>query len=141
MAFNDIILNDRNNVLSKLFSNIAKSNFKEDKIFLENSIINFDIEEERIKKSLNTNSKIKQLDKNDFLNLKSFIDFKLTKIKVSTQTHDRQPGDIISINKKSLQVSCGNGTVVDVTELQPQGKKPMTPYCYCLGNKLPDCLA
>ena len=81
MAFNDIILNDRNNVLSKLFSNIAKSNFKEDKIFLENSIINFDIEEERIKKSLNTNSKIKQLDKNDFLNLKSFIDFKLTKIK------------------------------------------------------------
>ena len=67
--------------------------------------------------------------------------FKLTKIKISSLTHDNQPGDIISVDKKTLKVCCGNGTVVEVLEFQPQGKKPMTPFCYCLGNNLPDCLA
>jgi methionyl-tRNA formyltransferase len=66
--------------------------------------------------------------------------FKLTKIKVSALTHDKQPGDILSWDKESLKVACSQGTVLEVLELQPQGKNPMTPYCYCLGNELPDCL-
>lgn len=66
--------------------------------------------------------------------------FKLTKLKVSDLTHDKHPGDILSWDKKSLKVGCSQGTVLEVFELQPPGKKPMTPYCYCLGNELPDCL-
>jgi len=66
--------------------------------------------------------------------------FKLTKVEVSTHTHDKQPGDILSMDKKSLKVCCGNGSVFEIFGLQPQGKKTMTPYCYCLGNELPDCL-
>lgn len=66
--------------------------------------------------------------------------FKLTKIKVAALTHDKQPGDILSWDKKSLKVACSQRTVLEVLELQPQGKKPMTPYCYCMGNELPDCL-
>lgn len=66
--------------------------------------------------------------------------FKLTKINVSGLTHDKNPGDVLSRDKQSLKVCCGSGTVLEILELQPQGKKPMTPYCYCLGNELPDCL-
>jgi methionyl-tRNA formyltransferase len=66
--------------------------------------------------------------------------FKLIKIKVTALTHDKYPGDILSWDKKSLKVACSQGTVLEVLELQPQGKKPMTPYCYCLGNELPDSL-
>lgn len=66
--------------------------------------------------------------------------FKLTKLKVSALTHDKHPGDVLSWDKKSLKVACTQGTVLEVFELQPQGKKPMTPYCYCMGNELPDCL-
>ncbi len=66
--------------------------------------------------------------------------FKLTKINVSGLTHNREPGDVLSRDKHSLKVCCGSGTVLEILEIQPQGKKPMTPYCYCLGNELPDCL-
>jgi methionyl-tRNA formyltransferase len=66
---------------------------------------------------------------------------KLIKIKVSDLSHDQQPGDVMEINKKYLRICCGEGSVLDVLELQPQGKKPMTPFCYCQGNQLPECLA
>jgi methionyl-tRNA formyltransferase len=66
--------------------------------------------------------------------------FKLTRLAVAEETHRRKPGDVLSMDKKRLNVCCGEGTVLEVLELQPQGKKPMTPYCYCLGNELPDCL-
>jgi len=66
--------------------------------------------------------------------------FKLTDVNVSNQTHNQNPGDVLSWDKKSLNVCCGDGTVLEVFELQPQGKNPMTPYCYCMGNQLPDCL-
>lgn len=66
--------------------------------------------------------------------------FKMTKLKVSILNHDKKPGDILSWDKESLKIGCSQGTVLEVFELQPQGKKPMTPYCYCLGNELPDCL-
>jgi methionyl-tRNA formyltransferase len=66
--------------------------------------------------------------------------FKLSKVKVSTQSHDRQPGEVLSWDKHSMKVCCGDNTVLEVFELQPPGKNPMTPYCYCMGNELPQCL-
>lgn len=66
--------------------------------------------------------------------------FKLTNIKVGDTSHDRQPGDVSAMDKKSLKVACGDGTVLEVIELQPPGKKPMTAHCYCLGNVLPERL-
>jgi methionyl-tRNA formyltransferase len=62
---------------------------------------------------------------------------KLTTMKVSSLTHTKNPGDVLSMDKKKLLVCCGQGTVLEVTGLQPPGKKSMTPYCYCLGNQLP----
>jgi methionyl-tRNA formyltransferase len=66
---------------------------------------------------------------------------KLTQVKVSPLIHDKKPGDVLAMDKKSLLVCCGNGSVLEILELQPQGKKPMTPYCYCQGNQLPECFA
>jgi len=66
---------------------------------------------------------------------------KLLEIKPSELTHQKNPGDVLALDKKSLKVCCGQGTVLEVFQLQPQGKKPMTPYCYCQGNQLPECLA
>lgn len=66
---------------------------------------------------------------------------KLANLKVSTLSHDKQPGEVLSMDKKKLLVCCGNGTVLEVLQMQPPGKKPMTPYCYCLGNQLPPTLA
>lgn len=66
--------------------------------------------------------------------------FKLTNIRLSSLTHDQRPGDVLSWDKKALRVCCGEGTVLEILELQPPGKKPMTPHCFCQGNELPDRL-
>ncbi len=66
--------------------------------------------------------------------------FKLTDIRVSSLTHDRSPGETMGMDKVDLKVCCGKGTVLEIKALQPPGKKPMTPYCYCLGNQLPEKL-
>ncbi|MCP5049985.1 MAG: methionyl-tRNA formyltransferase [bacterium] len=66
--------------------------------------------------------------------------FKLTRIKVSELVHEREPGDVLGMDKTSLRVCCGEGSVLEILEFQPQGKKPMTPYQYCMGNELPDRL-
>lgn len=73
--------------------------------------------------------------------------FKLTKLRICAVTQDlaaqlsgKNPGDVLSMDKESLKVCCGNNTVIEVLEIQPPGKKPMTPYNYCLGNELPDSL-
>jgi len=44
--------------------------------------------------------------------------------KALSDTTDAEPGQIIAVQKKSFQVATGNG-VLDVTEIQMPGKKPM----------------
>jgi methionyl-tRNA formyltransferase len=61
-------------------------------------------------------------------------------VDLKTLTGLEKPGQILELNRKRLQVCCGNQTVLSIEEFQPQGKKPMTPYCYSLGNPLPDLL-
>ncbi len=51
-----------------------------------------------------------------------------------------KPGKIIELNRNRLEVCCGNQTILAIEEFQPQGKKTMTPYCFSLGNPLPDLL-
>ncbi|MDQ1354329.1 MAG: Methionyl-tRNA formyltransferase [Acidobacteriota bacterium] len=63
--------------------------------------------------------------------------FLLRKLKLSGLSHDKEPGQVLTMDKESLKVCCGEGTVLEVLELQPPGKKPMSPFCYCLGNRLP----
>ncbi|MGE5341507.1 MAG: methionyl-tRNA formyltransferase [Candidatus Omnitrophota bacterium] len=64
-------------------------------------------------------------------------EFKLTAVAVSPLTHASAPGEVLSWDKHGLHVCCGEGTVLAITELVPQGKKPMSPYSYSRGNALP----
>lgn len=50
---------------------------------------------------------------------------KIWQAAVVDETTDKKPGAIVRIEKNALFVACGEGTVLEVTELQPAGKKRM----------------
>ncbi|MBV2189124.1 methionyl-tRNA formyltransferase [Providencia huaxiensis] len=50
---------------------------------------------------------------------------KVWQAEVLTETHDKQPGTIISADKKGISIATGNG-ILNITQLQPPGKKAMS---------------
>ncbi|MCK4836734.1 MAG: methionyl-tRNA formyltransferase [Candidatus Aminicenantes bacterium] len=61
-------------------------------------------------------------------------------INSSSAPECKQPGEILTLDRSSLEVCCGNQTILKIEKFQPEGKKPMTPYCFSLGNPLPEKL-
>jgi methionyl-tRNA formyltransferase len=57
------------------------------------------------------------------------------------QLHQTQTGIILSLDAESLQVACGQGSVLEISKIQPEGKKEMSPRQYSLGNRFPERLA
>ena len=53
-------------------------------------------------------------------------------------SHQRAPGAFHSLDRIALRICCGEGTILEIEELQPEGKQPMSPYQYSLGNRFPD---
>ena len=53
-------------------------------------------------------------------------------------SHQRAPGAFHSLDRIALRICCGEGTILEITELQPEGKQPMSSYQYSLGNHFPD---
>ncbi len=47
------------------------------------------------------------------------------------------PGDILAVTPQGLQVACGLGTVLEITAIQPEGKKAMSPWQFSLGHRFP----
>lgn len=73
--------------------------------------------------------------------------FKLVKLRICSHTpeiaallHGKNPGEVLAMDKGSLTVCCGHKTAIEILEIHPPGKKPMSPFNYCLGNELPDRL-
>lgn len=54
--------------------------------------------------------------------------------------HDRPPGTIFKLGKEKMIICCGDKTVLEISMIQPAGKKQMTPFIYSLGNQIPDIL-
>ena len=52
-------------------------------------------------------------------------------------THQASPGTILFLDARGLKVACGQGTVLEIAVIQPEGKKEMSPWQYSLGNRLP----
>jgi len=48
--------------------------------------------------------------------------------------HD--PGEILSINRQGIEVSCGTDSLFRILVLQPENKKPMDAHAYSLGARL-----
>lgn len=54
-----------------------------------------------------------------------------------TQTHtDKAPGTVVSAGKAGIEVACGGGETVRITELQAPGKKRMKAADYLLGHPI-----
>ena len=61
--------------------------------------------------------------------------FKLYKTAPGVAT-DKAPGTILSADKKGIQVACGDGKSLYITELQAEGGKRMAASAYLLGHPI-----
>lgn len=59
---------------------------------------------------------------------------KICKVALCDVPVSGKPGEICEVTKDSLIVNTGEGTL-EITELQPEGKKRMTVHDFLLGNK------
>lgn len=61
--------------------------------------------------------------------------FKIYKTAVGTAT-DKTPGTLLSAGKKGIEVACGDGQSLWITELQAEGGKRMSAAAYLLGHPM-----
>ena len=61
--------------------------------------------------------------------------FKVYKTAPGTETN-KAPGTILSADKKGIQVACGDGKSLYITELQAEGGKRMAAAAYLLGHPI-----
>ena len=66
---------------------------------------------------------------------------KILAASASQKTHRAQAGEILALTPQGMQVACGLGTVLEITGIQPEGKKAMSPWQFSLGNRFPGRLA
>lgn len=59
---------------------------------------------------------------------------------VARKEHREQAGAVLKLDAQGLQVACGLGTVLEISNIQPEGKKAMSPWQFSLGNRLPERL-
>ena len=62
--------------------------------------------------------------------------FKIHQTILVDATTDKAPGTPIELNKKGLRVACGNGTVIEIRQLQAEGGKRMAAPDYFRGHPL-----
>lgn len=55
---------------------------------------------------------------------------------VCRQTTDRAPGTVLQADKNGLKLACGSGTVLQIDQLQPDGKKRMTATAFLAGHPI-----
>ena len=54
-----------------------------------------------------------------------------------TEHSTRQaPGTVVGAGKEGIELACGGGKTLLITELQPAGKKRMAASAYLLGHKI-----
>ena len=61
---------------------------------------------------------------------------KLYDVEETRETTKAQPGTILAAGKPGIDVACGGGTVLRITELQAQGSKRMAASAYLLGHPI-----
>lgn len=49
---------------------------------------------------------------------------------------DQMPGTVLQADKKGLRVACGGGGVLEILELQPDGKKAMAAAAFLMGHPI-----
>lgn len=59
---------------------------------------------------------------------------KILRTALTGEHTNRAPGAFVQADKRGLKVACGNGEVVELVELQPDGKKRMSAAAFLLGH-------
>ena len=62
---------------------------------------------------------------------------KILRTALCAETTNKAPGTVLQADKKGLRVACGDGGVLDILELQPDGKKAMAAPAFLLGHPIP----
>ena len=62
--------------------------------------------------------------------------FKVFGAAYTEHTTDKAPGAVIAAGKDGIEIACGGGQTLLITELQPAGKKRMSSAAYLLGHKV-----
>ena len=61
---------------------------------------------------------------------------KVLRTELMMETTDQAPGTVLQADKKGLRVACGGGGVLELLELQPDGKKAMTAAAFLMGHPI-----
>lgn len=61
---------------------------------------------------------------------------KVMAVTVCGETTDKAPGTVVQADKNGLKLACGEGTVLAIDELQPDGKRRMTAAAFLLGHPI-----
>ena len=59
---------------------------------------------------------------------------------VSLKAHQAATGKVLSLDAHALHIACGQSSILEISGIQPEGKKAMTPWQYSLGNRFPESL-
>mgnify|MGYP004540799665 CR=1 FL=1 len=62
--------------------------------------------------------------------------FKIFRVEKTGKTTDQAPGTLLALTKKGLEIACGGGEVLVITELQAEGGKRMAAGAYFNGHPL-----
>ena len=62
---------------------------------------------------------------------------KVLRTALSGEATNKASGTVLQADKKGLRVACGDGAVLDILELQPDGKKAMAASAFLLGHPIP----
>lgn len=56
--------------------------------------------------------------------------------RLTGESTNKAPGTVVQADKRGLKLSCGDGQVLELVTLQPDGKKPMAATAFLLGHPL-----
>ncbi len=61
---------------------------------------------------------------------------KVLKTAMTGEHTAKTPGSVVQADKHALKLACGDGTVLEICELQPDGKKAMSATAFLQGHPL-----
>lgn len=61
---------------------------------------------------------------------------KIIRTALTEETTVKTAGTFVQADKKGMKISCGNGEVLEILELQPDGKKAMTAAAFLMGHPI-----
>ena len=61
---------------------------------------------------------------------------KIIRTSLLEEESNQQPGTVLQADKKGLRIACGDGRVLEILELQPDGKKVMPAAAFLLGHPI-----